>query len=617
MQTGTAPFSATTTRGSLARYADAGLDALGVALLGAEVLILFAGIVARTVFLHPLIWSTECAELLFVWLTMLGAAIAVRNDRHMRMTAFAERLPSLWQARLRAGTDMVQLVTVLAMILPSIAFLQVERLSSLSQLGISSAWEAAGLVAGFILIAAYLLRDLFEHCGADFWRGAAGAAAIVGLAWLIGQGLAADALAEVIFVFVGLLFGAVLAGVPIAFAFAFCTVFYLGVTGSAPLAVMASQIEQGTTSIILLAVPLFVLLGGLLTVTRLAPAMMRFLTELVGPVKGGLFYVLIGGILLISGISGAKTADLAAVAPVVVPEMKRRGIDEGHILSVVSSCGAMAETIPPSIVLIIIGAVTGTSISALFAAGLLPAIVLAIILALVARFWVGGHAGMGGPRPGARDILHSFLHGLPALILPFVIRFCVIDGIATATEVATIGTVYAIILGIVFYGGFSPLALYRSAAQAVGLSGAIMFIIAVATAMSWTLTQSGFADDITHLMLALPGGQYGFILGSIVLMIVLGSILEGIPILVLFGPILFPIARSLHIGDVRYGIIVILAMGIGLFAPPVGLGYYAAGIITDIDPNKGLAKIWGYIGALIVGLLAIAFIPWGSIWILK
>jgi TRAP-type C4-dicarboxylate transport system permease small subunit len=314
MRTETATFEGEKNRGSLARFADAGLDAVSVALLACEVLVLFAGIVARDVFLHPLIWSNEFAELIFVWLTMLGAAIAVRDDRHMRMTAFVQRLPLGWQARLRAGADIVQLVTVLAMIAPSLQFLQVEQLSSLSQLGISSAWEAAGLVIGFLLIAAYLIRDLFEHRGTDFWRGALGAAVIVGIAWLIGLGLDAYTLGEVIFVFVAMLFGTVLAGVPIAFAFGFCTVFYLTITGSAPLGVMASQIEQGTTSIILLAVPLFVLLGGLLIVTRLAPAMMRFLTELVGPLKGGLFYVLIGGILLVSGISGAKTADLAAIA---------------------------------------------------------------------------------------------------------------------------------------------------------------------------------------------------------------------------------------------------------------------------------------------------------------
>lgn len=612
MQTSVAGFEPAKTRGSITRYADACLDGIGVALLATEVLALLAGIVARTVFVHPLIWSTEFAQFIFVWLTMVGAAIAVRDDRHMRMTAFVETLRPAWQARLRAGADVIQLVAVLTMIEPSLDFFRVEQLSSLSQLGISSAWEAAGLLAGFILIAAYLIRDLFVHRGGDFWRGALGAAVIVGLAWLIGLALAAHTLAEVIYVFVFLLFATVLAGVPIAFAFGFSTIFYLMATQSAPLAVMASQIEQGTTSIILLAVPLFVLLGGLLTVTRLAPAMMRFLTEMIGQVKGGLFYVLIGGILLVSGISGAKTADLAAVAPIIVPEMKRQKIDEGHILSVVSSCGAMAETIPPSIVLIIIGAVTGTSISALFAAGLMPAILLAIILALLSRFWVGAEAISSVPRPPAARILRSFLYGLPALVLPFVIRFCVIDGIATATEVATIGTVYSIALGIVFYGGFKLKALHDCAAKSVGLAGAIMFIIAVATAMSWTLTQSGFAEDITTLMLALPGGQYGFLLGSIFLMIVLGSILEGIPILVLFGPILFPIARTLHIGDVRYGIIVILAMGIGLFAPPVGLGYYAAGIITEIDPNKALKTIWSYLGALIAGLLVIAFVPWGA-----
>lgn len=590
------------------KVADASLDAVGVALLSSEVLVLFAGIVARTVFVHPLIWSTEFARLIFVWLTMVGAVVAVRDDRHMRMTAFTHRLPQTWQGWLGAAADLIQLLTVLAMIEPSLEFLQVEQLSSLSQLGVSSAWEAAGLVVGFVLMAVYLVCGLLGRRRSDIWRGGVGALVAIGVAFAIGLALADHTLPEVIFVFVILLFSAVLAGVPIAFAFGACSIFYLLVTGSAPLGVMASEVEQGTSSIILLAVPLFVLLGGLLTVTRLAPAMMRFLSDLFGQVKGGLFYVLIGGILLVSGISGAKTADLAAVAPIVVPEMKRQKVDEGHILAVTASCGAMAETIPPSIVLIIIGAVTSTSITALFEAGLMPAIVLAIILAVLARFWAGGHT-MTGVRPPAGQILRSFLYGLPALALPFVIRFCVIDGIATATEIATIGTVYAILLGIVFYGGFRPSALYTALSKAVGLSGAIMFIIAVATAMSWTLTQSGFAEDITHLMLALPGGQIGFILGSIFLMIVLGSFLEGIPILVLFGPILFPIARTLEISDVRYGIIVVLAMGIGLFAPPVGLGYYATGIITEIDPNKGLVKIWGYLAALVAGLLAIALVP--------
>lgn len=598
------------TPGALASWADAALDALSVALLVCEVGVLFLGIVARGVFVHPLIWSTEFAQLIFIWLTMVGAASAVRDDQHMRMTAFVQALRPVMQARVRAGADVVQLIAVLAMIKPSYEFLRVEQFSTLSQLGISSAWEAAGLVGGFLLIAAYLVRGLFSHRVADLWRGALAAAIIAGIAWGIALLLVNDPLPEVIFVFVVLLFATVIAGVPIAFAFGFCTVFYLAVTQSAPLAIIASQVEQGTSSIIMVAVPLFVLLGGLLTVTRLAPAMMRFLSELIGPVKGGLFYVLIGGILLVSGISGAKTADLAAVAPVVVPEMKRQRIDDGHILSVVSCCGAMAETVPPSIVLIIIGAVTGTSIAALFEAGLMPAIVLAIILALLARFWVGAEAVTAEPRPSASRLLRSFLYGLPALVLPFVIRFFVIDGIATATEVATVGIVYSIALGAVFYRGFHPAALYECAAKSVSLSGAIMFIIAVATAMSWTLTQSGFATDITRMMLALPGGQYGFLLGSIALMVVLGSILEGIPILILFGPILFPIARTMGIGDVRYGIVVVLAMGIGLFAPPFGLGYYSAGVITNIDPNKALKTIWGYLAALIVGLLLIAFVPW-------
>lgn len=139
MQTSVATLQTTAPVGRPLLYADRGLDALGVVLLAAEVLVLFASIVSRTVFLHPLIWSTEFAQLVFVWFTMVGSAIAVRDDRHMRMTAFVETLRPAWQARLRAAADVAQLAAVLAMIKPSLDFLQIERLLSLSQLGISSA----------------------------------------------------------------------------------------------------------------------------------------------------------------------------------------------------------------------------------------------------------------------------------------------------------------------------------------------------------------------------------------------------------------------------------------------------------------------------------------------
>jgi tripartite ATP-independent transporter DctM subunit len=346
----------------------------------------------------------------------------------------------------------------------------------------------------------------------------------------------------------------------------------------------------------------------------MAEVMVEFVAALIGRVRGGLAYVLIGAVLLVSGISGAKTADLAAIAPVLVPEMKRRGVPEGEIVSLLGTSGAMAETIPPSIVLIIIGSVAGISISALFTGGLLPGCVLAIGLAIIA--WRrAAAAGMGvaeGGRVPPREIAKRFVVALPALILPFIIRFAVMDGVATATEVATIGIVYAVLVGMFVYRRFEWRRVFPMLVHTASLAAAIMFIIGAATSMSWALTQSNFSHAIAHFMVTVPGGRYGFLLITIVVMMVLGSVLEGIPAMVLFGPLLFPAARLLSISDVQYAMVVILAMGIGLFAPPFGLGYYAACQIADISPDAGMRRIWPYVGALVVGLLLVAAIPWIS-----
>jgi tripartite ATP-independent transporter DctM subunit len=196
--------------------------------------------------------------------------------------------------------------------------------------------------------------------------------------------------------------------------------------------------------------------------------------------------------------------------------------------------------------------------------------------------------------------------------LPILIRVSVMEGVATATEVATIGIVYAIIAGMLFYRSFDWKRLYPALVGTASLAGAILFIIGAATSMSWALTQSNFSHALANALAHAPGGQYGFLFGSILVFIVLGSVLEGIPAMVLFGPLLFPVAKQLGIHEVHYAMVVILAMGIGLFAPPFGLGYYAACSIGQVDPNQGLKRIWHYLAALVVGLILVALVPWIS-----
>jgi TRAP-type C4-dicarboxylate transport system permease large subunit len=184
--------------------------------------------------------------------------------------------------------------------------------------------------------------------------------------------------------------------------------------------------------------------------------------------------------------------------------------------------------------------------------------------------------------------------------------------VATATEVSTIGIVYSALVGLFVYRRFDWKRLKPMLIDTASLSGAIIFIVGCATAMAWGLTQSGFSQDLARIMGALPGGAYGFLAVSIVAFIVLGSVLEGIPAIVLFGPLLFPIAKAAGVHEVHYAMVVIFAMGIGLFAPPFGVGYYGACAVSKVNPDEGIRHIWGYIAAMLVGLVIVAAFPWFS-----
>jgi tripartite ATP-independent transporter DctM subunit len=582
-------------------------------LVVAEIAVLFAGVLSRYVLERPLVWSDELASLLFLWLAMLGSVIALQRGEHMRLTAIVAGFSEAARARAEA-LSAVAIALFLAMILPAAwSYAADQWYIETPALGLHDTVRTAALVVG----AALMLLTAFTRLLRLGWRDAAfGVLVIVVLAVLLHFG--APALKSIgnwnLVVFFVLLLGiGVLPSVPIGFAFGLATLAYLAVLTQTPLTVVTSRMDEGMSSLILLAVPLFVFLGLLIEMTGMAQAMVGFLAALLGHVRGGLSYVLLGAMYLVSGISGSKAADMAAVAPVLFPEMKRRGADEGELVSLLSASGAMSETIPPSLVLITIGSVTGVSIAALFTGGLMPALVLAVALAIVARWRSRGENLAGVQRPPARVIARAFVIALPALILPFVIRTAVIEGVATATEVSTIGIVYSAVVGLLVYRQFPWRRLYPMLVETAALSGAILLIIGTATGMAWALTQSGFSRQLAQAMTAMPGGAAGFLAVSIVAFVVLGSVLEGIPAIILFGPLLFPSARLLHIHEVHYAMVVILAMGIGLFAPPFGVGYYAACAIGRVSADAGMRRIWPYLLAILVGLVLVAAVPWFSI----
>ena len=242
----------------------------------------------------------------------------------------------------------------------------------------------------------------------------------------------------------------------------------------------------------------------------------------------------------------------------------------------------------------------------------MPAAVLAVALAVIARARSSHEDLTGVARATPRAVARSFLVALPALALPFLIRAAVIQGIATATEVSTIGIAYGVLAGLFLYRQFDWRRLYPMLVETAALSGAILLIIGTATGMAWALTQSGFSRQLALAMALMPGGAYGFLAVSVVAFVVLGSVLEGIPAIVLFGPLLFPSARAAGINEVHYAMVVILAMGIGLFAPPFGVGYYSACAIARVSPDAAMRRIWPYLLTVLAGLALVAAVPWFS-----
>ena len=582
-----------------------------------EVIILFSGVVARYAFHRPLIWADELSSILFLWLAMMGAAVALHRGAHMRMTALVNRMGERW----RPMWEWIALTSCLAFLellaIPSFSYLIQQSEIRTPGLNMIDAWRVVSIVVAVVMMALIGAVKLLIIGPRSAIAGLVVAAAIATALHFTGPLLSDLGNANLVIFFVGVVGLTVLSGMPIAFSFGLATFSYLSMSTSMPLSVVVGRMDEGVSQLILLAVPMFVFLGLLIEMTGMARTMVAFLASLLGHVRGGLSYVLVGSMYLVSGISGSKAADMAAVAPVLFPEMVKRGAKRGELVALLSATGAQTETIPPSIVLITIGSVTGVSITSLFIGGMLPGVVLALTLCCLIWWRSRKHDMAGHVRASWGVVGKTFVVAFPALMLPFVIRFAVVEGIATATEVSTVGIVYSLIVGLLIYRQFDWRRLGPMLTETAALSGAILMIIGTATAMAWALTQSGFSQSLAEFMATLPGGKPMFLAVSVLAFITLGSVLEGIPAIVLFGPLLFPIAREVGVNEVQYAMVVILSMGLGLFSPPFGVGYYGACAVSKIHPDEGIRPIIGYMIALFIGIVIVAAVPWISTGFLK
>ncbi|WP_287209953.1 TRAP transporter large permease subunit [Mesorhizobium sp.] len=586
------------------------VEAVASILLVFVIGLLLAGVISRYVLSLPIVWIDEAASISFLWLAMLGSAIAIDRNEHLRLTIFLNLIPERGRNFVDALALLVVATVLLALIVPASQYVQEEWYVTSAALNIPMSFRASAIVAGLALMSVIAVGHAIR--AATLANLAAAVTVIAALAvfgWLLSPLFLTLGYANIVIFLVGVVAVCLLLGVPIAFCFGVGTIAFIAFSTHVPMIVLVGRIDEGMSSLILLSVPIFVLLGCVLDATGMGKAIVEFMASLFGHVKAGMSYVLLGSMFLVSGISGSKVSDMATVAPALFPEMKRRGHKPKEMIALLATGAAMADTVPPSIVLIVLGSVAGVSIAALFTSGFVIAVVLLLVLAVLARWKASGESMEGVHRAPFSLVCKTLLVSAPALVLPFLIRGAVGGGVATATEVSTIAVLYALVIGALFYGGIGAKKFYAMLVETAALSGAILLILGTASAMAWALTQTGFANQLAIYMTDLPGGWFSFMLVTIAVFMVLGCVLEGLPAIVLMAPIMFPIAARLGINDVHYSMVVVTAMNIGLMAPPIGIGFYIACKIGDVSPDEAMSAIWPYLGALLAGLLLIAAVP--------
>jgi len=574
------------------------------------IVLLLTGVVSRYLFSIPIIWIDEVVSLSFLWLAMLGATIAMHRNEHLRLTLFVEMLPERSRGYVRAFALLAIAAFLLALLQPSFEYAKEEWSITTAALNIPNSFRVAALAFGnlsmLLIVLIYAVRTTSK---AQLFAALLLIGAVTAACWLGSPQLMQLGALNIVVFLIGFVAVCLVAGVPIAFCFGIGALGYLAFATNVPLLVVIGRMDEGMSSLILVSVPIFVLLGCVLDVTGMGKAIVDFLASFIGHVRAGMSYVLLGSLFIVSGISGSKVSDMATVAPALFPEMKRRGHKPREMVALLATGAAMADTVPPSIVLIVLGSVAGVSIAALFQSGFIVAMVLLVALLVLAR-WKARAEFTGDIRRAPLSlIVRLMLIAAPALVLPFIIRSLVGGGIATATEVSTIAVLYALLIGQILYGGIGLRKLYAMLVETAALSGAILLILGTASAMAWSITQSGVVQQLSQFLTTLPGGWIAYMGVTIVVFLILGCLLEGLPAILLLAPIMFPIAKKLGINDVHYSMVVVTAMNIGLMMPPIGLGFYVACRIGDASPDDVMGAMWPYLAALLLGLIVIAAIP--------
>ncbi|WP_413615509.1 TRAP transporter large permease [Halomonas cupida] len=402
---------------------------------------------------------------------------------------------------------------------------------------------------------------------------------------------------------------AILVDVPIAFGLILAVLAYLLAFGAAPMMVAAQQFATGMESFTLLAIPLFVLAAQLMNHAGLTQRLVRLCMAMVGDIRGGLAVVAVLACMMFGALSGSGVADVIAIGSMLLPAMKRSGYHQGFSSALVGTASSVGTVIPPSIVMIVYGTTSNTSVGKLFMGGLIPGLLLTLALAAVAIFVSRRHGWAGGQKAEPGERRRAFIAALPALLVPVLIIGGIRFGVFTPTEAAASAIVYALVVGLVVYRSLNWKSIVDSVLATAETSGAILVIIGAAGMFAWGLTYEQVPQAIAALIGDLTDSRVGVLLLLMTILLVLGSFMESIAIIIIVTPIVLPLLSQYGIDPVHFGVLLTINLAIGANTPPLGVDLMAACRIAGISVMYSLRHLMLMLVAMIAVLLLVAFVP--------
>lgn len=586
---------------------DAAVVAVLNVMLATEVLLVFGSTMIRAIFnTSSMMWVDEVSPLFLVNLAFLGGAVSYGRGQFIAITLLIERLPRIWNGVARAFAEW--LVIAISALLGgwSIPLLIANAEEKTLLLGVSYLWMTLPIALGSILFVVHAIRGLASRSLGLNMAGLLLAGALVGLFFLVRPALASNPALLYILLFVGFL-GLIAAGVPVGFVLATIGIALVQAMGSADMLGVVMNAQRGSGGFIFLALPFFVLAGFIMDRADVGARIVDFLDSLIGHFKGGLLQVMVVGVYISSCISGSKAADMATIGIPMNRKLDAHGYEPHERAALLAAAAAMAESVPPSIALILLGSSTAISTGALFVAGLLPAATVGICLMLLVRLRAAKAGWTPAPRASRQVIMRSGKRAILPLMMPVILLGGIVAGIGTPTEVSTFAVLYGLALGML-YRRFSFRDLWSVLSSATLLNGMIFFTVSAATIFSWAMTLEGvttaIASAVAHLGPAL------FLPAVIVITILMGAVLESFVTIVILAPLLLPVCIQLGINPLQYGIIMTEAFGIGSILPPIGIALYVACAICGARVELASRPLMRYLAVMIGGLLLVAFVPW-------